>query len=188
MLEDNSFREESYCSLGDPFHSELADYEVKLKADNDYLIAATGEITKKSVNVNTSSYIFKAERVRDFAMVLSKEFRLITEEWNGKAVNYYYYQDAEPEKSLKQAVTALKTFSAVLGEYPYSTYNVVDGIRARNGISAARVYILVPYGLREKVIAHETANQWNVRSHKIDAIKEAWIDEGLTEFSPRFIF
>ncbi|MGI6702275.1 MAG: M1 family metallopeptidase [Christensenellales bacterium] len=190
MLEDNSFREESYCSLGDPFHSELADYEVKLKADNDYLIAATGEITKKSVNVNTSSYIFKAERVRDFAMVLSKEFRLITEEWNGKAVNYYYYQDAEPEKSLKQAVTALKTFSAVLGEYPYSTYNVVETEFAHGGMEYPQlVYISSSLtDLREKVIAHETAHQWMYGLIGSDAIKEAWIDEGLTEFLTALYF
>jgi len=184
VIENNAFRSEGYYPYGDPFYSDVADYKIDLKVDNAYKIASTGEVKVKSANVNTSTYSMEADCVRDFAIVMSKNFNILTNNAGGVEVNYYYYKDENPDKSLDAACNAMSVFQDLIGKYPYKTYDVVETEFVHGGMEYPQlVYISSALtDQREKVIVHETVHQWFYGLIGNDSINEAWMDEGMTEF------
>lgn len=185
VWENGAFRTDTYTAVGDPFYSEVADYEVTFTADKDYLIASTGEIISNTTSGSNKTTIIKAENVRDFAAVLSDEFELVTGEAGDVSVNYYYFADQEPSVSLNAACSAIMVFNGIIGEYPYSSYTVVETDFVYGGMEYPQLSF-ISSGLgssREKVIVHETAHQWWNCIVGSDSVNSAWMDEGLTEFS-----
>lgn len=185
VFEDGAFRMDRYYPIGDPFYSEMANYKVKLKIDKDYKAAATGAAVKESLNIDTSTYTFEADNVRDFAMVLSDKFTVINNHTNGININYYYLSDPLPENSLNTACSSIAVFSDIIGKYPYGSYTVAETNFVYGGMEYPQLVMIasdLAANTREKVIVHETAHQWLYGLIGNDSIREAWIDEGLTEF------
>ena len=116
---DNGFCECEYYSTGDPFYSECADYEVYFTVKNTYAVASSGVTVSSEYDHDNITYGFKAQKARDFAIVMSEEFDCLTETESGVEINYWFYKDASPEKTLRTAKAAIKTFSELFGKYPY---------------------------------------------------------------------
>lgn len=185
VWENGAFRMDDYTSIGDPFYSEIADYEVSITADKDYLIASSGDIISESTVDSNTTTILKSENVRDFGAVLSDEFQLAMGEAGDVNVKYYYFSDSEPSISLNAACSAIVVFNDIIGEYPYSSYTVAETDFVYGGMEYPKLsYISSDLGSsREKVIVHETAHQWWSCIVGSDSVNAAWMDEGLTEFS-----
>ncbi len=188
IYENGKFHFDEYSSNGDPFYSDVANYNVTIKCDNDFIVASTGEqisSTTDETNIKTTNIV--AKTVRDFAFVMSKKFEVISDKVGDTTVFYYYYNDDNAKQSLQAGVDAIKTFSNLFGKYPYSTMSVVKANFIHGGMEYPNlVYISDEIESREEylnVIIHETAHQWWYGMVGNNQCKNAWLDEGLTEYS-----
>ncbi len=176
-----------YDYKGDPFYSNMANYEISLTAPTTLVLATTGEILSKTTNNNQSTYNISAKAVRDYAFVLSSKFEIKETIFNNIKVKYYYYNDDCADEYLQVAVDSLKTFNNLFGEYPYSTLSVVKCNFVHGGMEYPNlVYISDAVSHKESyinVIVHEIAHQWWYGLVGSNAYRYPWLDEGLTEYS-----
>ena len=188
---NGGFVECAYYENGDPFFSDVAEFKVTLKTPKEYAVACTGEIVGERTLESKKEYTMYATNARDFAMVLSKEFRVLEEEVNGKTLEYYYYNDKEAKESLATAVEAFSFFEKTFGAYPYERFVLAQTGFCLGGMEyPALVMISDALSAEEKsrVIAHETAHQWWYAAVGSDQIENAWQDEGLAEYSTLLFF
>lgn len=186
VYENGAFREDNYGSNGDPFYSEMANYNVSVSYPKEFVMASTGEL-QTTENGQTKTSVARAKTVRDFAFVLSKKFNVISKKAGNTTVFYYYYDDETADASLQAGVDAISTFSKLFGVYPYSTFSVVKANFVHGGMEYPNLVYISDADMAKtdyiNVIIHETAHQWWYNLVGSDAVNEAWQDEGLTEFS-----
>ena len=181
-----------YNYNGDPFYSNMANYEVTLTAPSNLILASTGEILSKNSNEEKITYEIKAQAVRDFAFVLSNKFDVLTEQVGHTTVSYFYYNEETPEEFLKASVDSLNTFNSLFGSYPYSTLNVVKANFVHGGMEYPNL-VLISDDVSEKadyinVIVHEIAHQWWYGLVGNNEHAYGWLDEGLTEYSTNLFY
>ena len=199
VYEDGEFFDKGYNSNGDPFYSQIANYNVKITFPSNLTIAHSGNLKNSSVlqyDFNTEDKTISteckkieisAEKVRDFAFVLSEKFQVISDCQDQTQIYYFYYNDTKPDTSLKTAQDALKTFNQMIGKYPYTTLSVVESNFVHGGMEYPNlVYIsdgITNYEDYQNVIIHEIAHQWWYNLVGSNAFDNGWQDEGLTDYS-----
>ena len=187
VFEDGEFVTNPYNSNGDPFYSDVANYSVDIKVDNQYIVAGTGVKTEKRTDEKTKNVTFKSQVVRDFACVLSNKFKLISNKANETLVEYFYFDDPNPNKSLQTGIDAITTFSNMFGDYPYKTFSIVETDFVYGGMEYPTL-IMISSQIENSddysnVIIHETAHQWWYGIVGNNEFKYPWLDEALTEYS-----
>ena len=189
---ENGWCKESYNSNGDPFYSDLANYNVEFIANKNMKMATSGDFVSIKSNNNTNTYKVKARAIRDYACVLSDKFEVIESKAGDVKIKYYYYDDINAEDNLQTGVDAINTFSRLFGQYPYSTFSIVKTNFIHGGMEYPNlVYIsdavsdLADY---KNVIIHETAHQWWYGLVGSNAFRHGWLDEGLTDFSTALFY
>ncbi len=191
VYENGKWVTDPYHYNGDPFYSEVSNYNVEINAPSKYVLASTGEITSTENGENTNHKI-KAKAVRDFAFVLSEKFEVLTDTVEHTTIKYYYYDDENPTKSLQAGVDAISTFSKLFGRYPYSTFSIVKTNFVHGGMEFPNlVYIsdaVTNHDDYLNVIVHETAHQWWYGLVGSNAYRVAWLDEGLTDFCTAYFY
>lgn len=182
----NGFYECVYYSSGDPFFSEVANYTVTLTADEKFVVASSGKLLERTVSGDRATATYTAEKVRSFAFVLSRDFESITKTVDGIEVNYYFYDDKTPEKSLEYAEKSLMLFNEKFGKYPYQNYSVVQTEFIQGGMEYPAL-VMISDDLEEnaygEVIVHETAHQWWQTAVGNNEVEYGFLDEGLAEYS-----
>lgn len=181
-----------YVSNGDPFYSECSDYYVTISTSPEFRIATSGKILSKNThNPMETKWTIEGKNIRDFAFVLSKDFNLkSTQVGNTLIYSYYLENDEAGETALQYTKNAIICFNKMFGEYPYETFSVVacdfyiGGMEYPNLVYIDKnLYSDVYYEALEEVVVHETAHQWWYGVVGNNEQKEAWLDEGLTQFS-----
>jgi hypothetical protein len=181
-----------YYPVGDPFYSDVANYEVIIKAPTDYTVAATGNITDIKYETGYKIWKIQALAVRDFAWLASREFEVVSRNVDGITV-YSYFLPGSREGGMKAAdyvASAVEIFNRRFGKYPYSQLSVVQSDFFVGGMEYPNL-VMVDKSLYaegqeywlEYVTVHETAHQWWYGVVGNDQIDEAWLDEALTEYS-----
>ena len=185
-MRDGEFCEDLYHYNGDPFFSEMANYEITLECDGEFVVASSGEETSNQCSDGKRKYVASAKCVRDFAMVLSKRFEVLSATQNGCEVKYFYYDDQFAKENLQVACDALATFEEIIGDYPYPTLCVAKTNFVHGGMEYPNiVYIsddVSPNSTYQEVIVHEIAHQWWYNVVGNNAFENSWLDEGLTEY------
>ncbi len=187
VYENGTFDLSPYSYNGDPFYTDIANYKVALTCANDFVVASTGELNSRTAQNDKTEHVFTALAVRDFAMVLSREFKVLTGSAGKTTVSYYSYNDENAEKSLETSIKSVNTFNKIFGEYPYKTLAVVETGFVHGGMEYPNlVYIsddLSSYEEYTNVIVHEIAHQWWYGVVGDNQNVDGWIDEGLAEYS-----
>ena len=186
-FENGEFNVSPYHQNGDPFYSDTANYRVNINADHQYIVAGTGEKVYENIENNIKSTEFHAQVVRDFALVLSNKFQVATEQVKNTKVEYYYFNDVNFSASLKAGADAISTFSKLFGEYPYSTFSIVQADFIHGGMEYPNL-VLISTDITDiddymNVIIHETAHQWWYGVVGNNQFEYPWLDEALTEYS-----
>ena len=187
VFEDSQFNTNGYNANGDPFYSEMSNYCVNIGLDKQYIVAGTGKKTDEKIEDGNKKVSFQANLVRDFALVLSDRFEVINTTVEHTQIEYYYISDTTPTKSLQAGVDAIKTFSRLLGDYPYETFAIVECDFVYGGMEYPNL-VMISSAIENQddylnVIIHETAHQWWYSMVGNDAYTHPWLDEALTEFS-----
>ena len=191
MYRGGSFVADPYYSTGDPFFSDCADYSVTLTVPSKYECAFTGEVKSKTDGENgTATYEVKADNVRDFAAVLGG-YQKMSGVSGETIVNYMYYNDSDPERALNTAIEAVKIFGNMFGAYPYKEYTVVHTGFLQGGMEYPCLSMISDAytgDAKLDIIVHETAHQWWYGVVGNDEVKNAWLDEGLAEYSTMMFY
>ena len=182
-IKDNSFECTPYYNVGDPFVSETANYDVKITLPSNYIVAATGNMNEAINGKDGITYCYTAQAVRDFAIVMSKEYQKLSQAVGQTTISYYYFADTDPQKSLQTAVESFEFFSKNIGDYPYTNYSVCETDFCYGGMEYPNLAMVASKSQSyQQAIAHETAHQWFYGVVGNDQIANAWQDEGLAEF------
>ncbi len=192
MFENGSFDMTPYYSTGDPFFSDIANYQVEFVFDSNYKLVSTGNINLEDSGEKSKAKI-SANAVRDFTICLSNKSKIISKIDN--EINHVYmgYEtDKEHQKYLDILVDATKFFSETFGGYPYGTISVVKTPFIYGGMEYPNVVFISDSVDDEeeflKVIVHEIAHQWWYGVVGNNEISEAWLDESLAEYSTALFF
>lgn len=185
------FVECPYYYCGDPFVSACANYNVTIDLPAGYTAAASGKLVSESETNGRKKCAFTLDNARDFALVLSKEFEVVSGAVGDTVVNYYYTSDANAQSSLAAAVESLKYFSDTFGDYEYPTLSVVQTGFCYGGMEYPALTMIAD-GLDSDntvyTIVHENAHQWWYAMVGSDQLNDAWQDEGLAEYSTLMFF
>ncbi len=182
-VDNGKYTESPYFCVGDPFVTDTANYTVSITLPDKYLVASTGDLTEAASSGNSVTYRYRAEAVRDFAMVLSSEFTKISDTVGDTQVNYFYYADTDPESSLAAACGMLEYLNKHVGTYPYDQYSVAETGFCYGGMEYPNLAMVTSGSASyREAVAHETAHQWFYGVVGNDQISEAWLDEGLSEY------
>ena len=188
VYENGSFDESGYSPNGDPFYSELANYSVIVNMDSkDFILAGTGEKTNTRKSDGKYQTSFSAKLVRDFALVASDKFEIVSKKAGDVKVEYYYFSDENANEHLQAGVDAISTFSSLFGDYPYSTFSIVKTDFIYGGMEYPNL-VMISADIEssadyKNVIIHETAHQWWYAMVGNDEYTYPWLDEALTEYS-----
>ncbi len=196
MCDHEGWHLEPYSAIGDPFYSDIADYQVTLIIAKDYIVAATGEVIKKRKHdAKNVEWHFQGDRVRDFAWVAAEKFKVSTNKKDGIIVKSYYFDKPTGKGALTFATDAISIFNDCFGKYPYRTFSVVaadffiGGMEYPNLVLISKeLYNIERLFTLEYITVHETAHQWWYGIVGSNQISEAWLDEGLTEYSAILYF
>lgn len=181
-VENDNFATTSYCAVGDPFVSDIANFDVTLCAPSSYIVGASGELTSVTSKDGYDAWNYVGEARRDFAVTLSDKYKKLSQNVGKTQVNYLYYADEDPAASVATAVGMLEYMNANVGEYPYSTYTVCETDFCYGGMEYPALVYVASGKDNVEAIAHETAHQWFYGVVGNNQITDAWMDEGLCEF------
>ncbi len=178
-------------SLGDPFYTTPASYEVSITLPIEYLVASSGEQVKTETADDVKTIFYRADQVKSFCMVCSDKFSLQTQIKNGIEINYYYLSDTSPTITTAMIANALDLYQDSFGDYQYNTFTVADANFFQGGMEYSALVMIstnVEDQFRDVVIVHETAHQWWQTMVGTNEIEFAVLDEGLTELSTTYFF
>ncbi len=185
-IQDNAFYECVYYANGDPYFADCADYKVTITADKDYVIASSGKLLEETKADKTKTSVYSLENCRNFAFVMSKEFKVLTDTSLGVNVNYYYYDDQNAEASMQTIIKSLSYFNGVYGSYVYGDYSVCQTKFVQGGMEFSGL-VMISDSLEapayNEVIVHETAHQWWMSAVGNNEIEYSFLDESLAEYS-----
>lgn len=187
----DGFTECPYYYCGDPFVSECADYSVTIDLPAEYTVASSGKLESETETDGRKKCAYTLKNARDFALVLSDKFQVVSQTADGVEVNYYYTADNNPQKSLDAAAESLCYFNQTFGSYIYPTLSVVQTDFCYGGMEYPAL-TMIARGLDSDnhlyTIVHENAHQWWYAMVGSDQMNEAWQDEGLAEYSTLMFF
>lgn len=191
-FENGKWDTSPYYSTGDPFFSDMANYEINFKFPATFSLCSTGE-KKLEKNGEKITAKISAKAVRDFAMVLSSKASSVSQTVDDVEVTYVGYKtDSNLSQMLEVSKNALEFFSKSFGKYPYKTLTVAKSPFLFGGMEYPNLVIVSDATADDeelmKVIVHEIAHQWWYGIVGNNEIKDAWLDESLAEYSTALFF
>lgn len=176
-----------YVDTGDAFFSAIGDYDVSLDVNTAVSIAHTGDLVQQ----NGSLWVFRASRVRDFALAISPRYETSSATVGDTTITAFYLPEHKSagEQYLKSASESAAWFNANLYQYPYSTLHIAETNTAdpswvgqeypnvvfiSNQVSAAGGGIGT---YLDYLVVHEVLHQWFYGLVGNDQVLQPWVDE-----------
>lgn len=221
VYDKNGWHPMPYLDQGE-FYSEFGNYEVSIDVPEKFVVAATGDpqyevknnyripvIPKKKKTSSTAkkikpvpvnwesmprkSYVYKQERVHDFAWFADTSFSVIKDTLrlpSGKLVTLQSYYHLEHHltwgNSLYYLKSAIRYYSQWLGEYPYNTVTAVDGFQGfTGGMEYPTITIITGTNSAKSLdltIFHEVGHNWLQGILASNERKFPWMDEGINTY------
>lgn len=179
-----------YSAIGDPFFSQVMDYEVTLTLPQDMSVAATGVTHPAKLAGESATYRIDAKNVRDFAAVLSRKFVTVETTTNGVHILSHAFDEASARQALDVAATAVAGYTVLFGEIPYPQIDVAAADFFVGGMEYPGLAVIdqsLYQSSHEEVlaycVAHEVAHQWFYGAVGSNQVQHAWLDESLTEYA-----
>jgi len=187
--EDKGWYGLKYFPVGDPYVTEVADYDVSITTTQGIIVAGTGQETHEG-----NHWHFEAEKARSFAFAASDKYEISTTEVGDVTVHSYHFPDHTEagEAALETATRALELFTELYGAYPYSDYRLAEtefaGGMEFTGLTFLGSTFYDGYDGTSRaplvaLTAHEVAHQWFYGLIGNDQLTEPWLDEAPAEYS-----
>jgi hypothetical protein len=197
--------ENPFHPTGESNYSDISNYNVSINVPDNMILASTG-ITKSSKKAEkvTKTYTITAENVRDFAFIMSPNFKVMTKKCGDITVNSFYLNDEDyAEESSKRAeelldlsIDSLKFFSDTFGNYPYKEFDTVETYVEGFAMEYPQLIQMGKYYPKsddditflEEATVHEVGHQWWYVTVGNNEFKNSFLDESLTAFSTAYYF
>jgi aminopeptidase N len=182
---------------GDAVYSDIALYLVELTVPQEMVVATSGSLIARVDNGDgTVTLTCASGPMRDFNIVMSDGYQVVSDTVGETMVNSYYLPNDEEGglEALEYASKALQTYNELFGLYPFSELDVMatpttaGGIEYPGLIVINRNYYDEKGGKFEFTVAHEVAHQWWYSMVGSDQVDEPWLDEALTQYSTLIYF
>lgn len=190
VYENGNYVTDLYHYNGDPFYSKISNYSVEITYPKDMTLASSGTFETTESEANKTSLI-TANKVRDFAMVLSEKFTVLCDSYKDIDINYYYYDDSNPATTME---VIKKTFmmNEKYGKYPYKAISVCEANFVHGGMEYPNI-VLISDNLNDSdtyinVVVHELCHQWWYGLVGNNQFKYGFLDEGLTDFNTAMFY
>ncbi|MCM1042765.1 MAG: M1 family metallopeptidase [Corallococcus sp.] len=182
-MEQGAYKCTPYYAVGDPYVTDMANYDVTITVPAGYTVASSGNLAEMQADEQNSTIKYTANAVRDFAIVLSNKYQKLTQQVGDVTLNYYYFADETPQTTLATALGMLNFMQQKVAKYPYSQLSIAETDFCYGGMEYPNM-VMVSSGTNDyqTATAHEVAHQWFYGLVGNDQIENAWMDEGLTEF------
>ena len=211
---ENKWDENTFNVVGESNYSDIADYNVNLKVPKDYVVASTGEENEKSSDENSKIMNLNANNVRDFVIIMSPNYKVLSKEIDRIKVNIYYLtkeddnDNSTAQDVLDSAVSAVQFFSQQFGKYPYDELDLMESHLSGGAMEYPQIIQMPIYpekilssksndqyisGLYEnsfisQAAVHEVGHQWWYVTVGNNEFKEPFLDESLATFSTAYYF
>ena len=173
------------------FYADFGTYEVTLTTPAAYVVGATGVRVAEHEEGDRRTVTYRADDVHDFAWTASDAFLTFEDTWRHVQLRLLLLPEhrAQARRHFDAAKVALERFDDWVGEYPYTTLTLVDGVGGSNGMEyptliTCGTYYLLPGWLRalELVTIHEFGHQYFYGLLGSNEFEEAWLDEGINSY------
>ena len=169
---------------GDPFVTPNSPrVRITIVSERPIRWATTGE----QVGGSGTTKIFEARNVRDFAFTGAPDYRLSSATVGGVVVRVWSRPGFPTATVLSAARTALARQTALLGPYPYKTYDLAQTAGGYGMESPGLTWIPGGAGSLPYLVAHETAHQWFYGIVGNDQARNPYADEAVTDFVARYV-
>ena len=190
-VKNGGFYETAYYAEGTPFYTNTADYSLRLTLPKDYVVAVTGgsvvERTLESKKVCAAS----CAGAREFALTLSRAYRVLEKQVGDNELAYYYYADEKPQATLDAAAQAFAYYENTFGTYPYRDYAVAEtGLCLDYAAYSGLLFLSdsLTGAARTAAVAEGIARQWWGETVGSDNLENGWQSEGLAAYSAACFF
>lgn len=178
-------------SKGDIVTNEISLYDVRLTGPlTGYTFVSTGTTTATTKTRDTQTVQIYSGLQRDFAFALTKLSKK-SQTVSGTTINVYgpASRAAVTTSALAAAVAALPIFNTNIGQYPYKELDIIS-VDAGDfwGIEFPG-FVLIEQDQYtnnpnfEPLIVHEVGHQWFYNVIGNDVQRDAFVDEGLTNYT-----
>jgi hypothetical protein len=141
----------------------------------------------------TRTIRYVADDVHDFAWTAYEGYQVYEETWRHVNIRLLLRPEHDSEQQMRRhfdaATAALERFDSWVGEYPYTSLTLVDGIGGANGmeyptlITCGTVYMIPEWArFLELVTIHEFGHQYFYGLLASNEFEEAWLDEGMNSY------
>jgi hypothetical protein len=182
-----------------------------LRVPSDARVVATGVVQRDGVLDGVGYYTVNAGLVRDFALLLSRDFASSARQVGDTLVRSHFLKrdQQQGEQALDFAAGALQVFQARFGGYPYRFLDVVEapvvggagGVEFSGLVTVASMFYRSPAAdtgllgqllagmgqaqgsILEFTVAHEVAHQYWHGLVGSDSRQEPYLDESLAQLS-----
>ena len=169
---------------GDPFVTGVSPLvRVTIVSDRRLVYATTGEQVGGSGLTKT----FEARNVRDFAFTAATYYRLQSATVNGVVIHVWGRPGFPSSTVMSAAKRALSREAALLGAYPYRTYDLAQTAGGYGMESPGLTWIPTGAGSLTYLVAHETAHQWFYGIVGNDQARQPYADEAVADFVARYV-
>lgn len=182
--------------LNSEFYADFGTYDVAMTVPKEFTIGATGVYVGTEEQGNSKTVRYRADDVHDFAWTASPSFVEAEDTWRHVNLRVLLQPDHadQAKRHFDAAKIALEWFDENMGEYPYTTLTLVDGIGGSNGMEyptliTCGTWYKLPDWLRmlELVTIHEFGHQYFYGILASNEAEEAWLDEGMNSFAESVI-
>lgn len=187
--------------VGREFYGEWGDYDVTIRIDSSYTVAATGTLQNaeaighgyaartKAQKGDKLAWHFKAGPVHDFAWAADPDYKHVTAQVpDGPLLHFFYENTPELEAVWKDLpgymVKDFAYMSAHFGRYPYPHFSFVQG--GDGGMEYPMLTLITgkrKLGSLVGVSVHESTHSWYYGLLGSDEGSYPWMDEGFTEYA-----
>ena len=195
IFEDGAFRLDNYYAAGEPFYSDISNYNLTVTTPLGYSIISTGNSSENEQNGIKTTFI-DAKMVRDVTLFVSNSHnRAFITTKNNIDVVFYYHSDIENiESYLKTIKNSLDFFSELVGPYPYEHLTIVEtGLFMKGATSYPQIVFIDSEFLQlqkniETELVQKVLKQWFYNVIGNDPINAAWLSNGLSMMVKEFFF
>ncbi len=198
VYDDEGWNVETPPPNGDVTYFDVSFYLVRVAAPANLTIVASGVEVGGEREAGNQILTFAAGPAREFYLVASENFTVISETVGETKINSYTFPEWTDGAKLaaRSAADALTSYNQRFGAYPYTEFDIVSTPMLALGMeySGATAIALDLYGPNKKVsglpypivlestVAHEVAHEWFYSVVGNDQIDEPWLDEALAQY------
>lgn len=179
-------------AFGDPFFTEVGDYDVVLDVSSSVKVAHSGDLVSQEGN----TWRMKGQKLRDFALAISDRYETRSIDVNGVSVTAFYLPEHRPAGSLYLEATerGLKWLGERLGAYPYKSLHIAETV-STSAEMVGQEYpglVFISSSLADKasgmtsylayLVVHEVAHEWFYAIVGNDQMYDGWMDEAMATY------